>query len=495
MTKRKKLNSGVLIIFFGMTSLFSLIYILMDTNKPSYYSYLWILPLAYLIVTLIFLSRWSATYLKTITGTIIIIIYYIRLVVTPFIMALGQYSSIIDEEVYRSRANSAIVLMAYEVFLVFLFLTSFIQKMNRIYGKTNIKNDDLLLEYKNRPSRALWVIVGLMVLFIVYLIQSDPTIWKANFLLLIDVNQTYYAFSNADTGIGTLSMYVELMNSVFKLIQVILPPMLLYIVARRNIDRRVKYFIAFILFSFVVVIATEDRIDAIFAGIALLFTIRDVFGTKFRHKFSILLVIIGATALFGLAIKSGVASNEGNGSGLKGLSSMFVAYFSGIPTVAVGMNMADALPGLNFLHVFPDAVSKIPYFTYIISMFTGVNIVNSNQLMNNYIHEVLGRGYAQIMPSIALGYEYVGFFFAPVLVIIFIKLALYFERQIKVQKNIVRRNLYYWITICVASSPVISSVLLITAKISWFMIAMILLVFLQRQRENADLRKNNYLTE
>ena len=140
------------------------------------------------------------------------------------------------------------------------------------------------------------------------------------------------------------------------------------------------------------------------------------------------------------------------------------------------------------MSIFPDAVSKIPYFTYIVNMISGINIVNSNQLMNSYISGVLGRGYAQIMPSIALGYEYFSFIFAPILIVLFIKLSLYFERNIKAQKNIVRRNLYYWITICVASSPVISSVLLITAKISWFVIAVVMLAFLQRRREKAMLR-------
>ena len=138
---------------------------------------------------------------------------------------------------------------------------------------------------------------------------------------------------------------------------------------------------------------------------------------------------------------------------------------------------------LNLFHIFPDSVSKIPYLTYVVKLLTGITITNSNQLLNYYISGIVGRSFGQILPSIAVGYEYFGFIFAPVLPALFLKLALYFERNIKMQNDIVRRNLYYWITICVASSPIISSVLLITAKISWFAIAMIMMAVLKKRKE------------
>lgn len=483
MENKKTLGSLILILFFLVTSVISCFQILLDTSRPSYYNLLWALPATFFIITITFLFKWHSLYFTSITGFLVVGIYYIRFVVTPFIMSIGEYSSVIGEASFASNASLAIFLMVYEGLTIFLLMTAFIQKSNRIRSEMTDVGGGELLSWTNRPSNALWLIIGLMMLFIIYLIRSDPTIWKANFLLLIDVNHTYHAFSSAATGIGTLSMYVEIMNSMFKLIQVILPPMILYFIAKRNKLQNLKYVIAFALFLLVVVVATEDRIDAIFAGIALLFTVRDAFGVKFKSRFSLWLILIGIAALFGLAIKSGVTSTTGNNSGMRGASIMLCAYFSGVPTVAAGIGMADSLPGLNILHLFPDLVSKIPYFIYVLNMITGVKVVNSNQLFNNYISNTLGRGYAQILPSTAVGYEYVGFLFAPIIVGLFIKLALYFERNIRAQNDIVRRNLYYWITICVASSPVISSILLITAKLAWFYIALIIMAVLHKRRE------------
>lgn len=474
--------SGLAIIFFIFSSIIATGYLLADIQRPSYFTIIWMMPLAFFFITVLFIYRWNNLYFCSITGTIVILIYYARLVITPFVMAIGNYETIISEKIYSSNASYAVFLMVYETFVVFLLLTSFLQKSYGIFSEMVYPKENEMLEVEHKPGGGLCLVVGLLCIFIIGMIIFDPSIWKANFLLLIDVNQSYYAYSSSETGIGSLSMFVELMNSAFKLVQVMLPPMLLYFIARRKgyIFRNVA---AFVIFISVVIVATEDRIDAIFAGIAFLYTIRDAYGKAFKGKFRQWLIIIVAAALLGLAIKSGTVSSGNNGTDFGSASSMLAAYFSGIPTVAAGIGFADSLEGLNIFHIFPDMISKIPYFTYALSLFTGIDITNSNQLFNNYISGALGRGYGQILPSIAVGYEYFGFILAPVLPALFLKLALYFERNIKMQKNIIRRNLYYWITICVAASPVISSVLLITAKLSWFLIAMGIMWVFQRKHE------------
>lgn len=488
MERKRSLNSVAVMLALSIISLFTIVYIITDFQRPGYYSLLWLLPLSFLVAAALFVFKWYKLYFSSITGTIAILTYFARMVITPLFMSLGNYESVISESTFSINAPMAIVLMAYETMFVFLLLTIFIQKSNCLSNKMQYPEEGVLLEKTTKPSLALWFIIAGMSTFIVSLIVMDPTIWKANFLLLIDINQTYHALSSANTGIGTLSMYVELMNSMFKLIQVMLPPMLLYYIARRK-GNLTKYTTVFALFLLVVIVATDDRIDAIFAGIAFLFTVKDTFGVKFRHRFSRWLLIIFVAGLFGLSIKSGVVTSGSNDADLRNASKMLVAYFSGVPTVAAGIGMAQSLGGINLFRIIPDAVSKVPYFAYAVNLFTGVTITNSNQLLNNYITNIVGRGFGQILPSIAVGYEYVGFVLAPLIPAIFLKLALYFERNIKKQGDIVRRNLYYWITICVASSPVISSVLLITAKLAWFMIAIVIMAFLQKERERIAHRK------
>jgi len=478
----RSLGGSVIILILIFTSLYTIVNIVTDIHRPSCYRFLWLLPLSFLFVSIYFIARWYNLLFSSITGTIVVFTYFARMVIAPLFMSMGNYEAVMDDIVYDLNANFAILLMVYETLVIFLVLIAFIQKSGMLSDMMEYPEEGILTESVSKPSGPLWGIIAGMGTFIIGLIILDNTIWKANFLLLVDINQTYHAYSSSDTGIGTLSMYVELMNSMYKLIQVILPPMLLYYVARRK-NNPLKYSIAFLIFLAVVIIATDDRIDAIFAGIAFLFTVRDTFEKNFRHKFKQWMLIIVFAGLFGLSIKSGVISSGTSDADMGNMSKMLVAYFSGVPTVSAGIGMSDTLEGLNLFHIFPDSVSKIPYLTYVVKLLTGITITNSNQLLNYYISGIVGRSFGQILPSIAVGYEYFGFIFAPVLPALFLKLALYFERNIKMQNDIVRRNLYYWITICVASSPIISSVLLITAKISWFAIAMIMMAVLKKRKE------------
>lgn len=348
-----------------------------------------------------------------------------------------------------------------------------------------------LLETCKKPRKILWVVVIIFALYCLWVIRSDVSVLKSTFVFLLNTDNTYYALSSTASGIGTLSMFVELLGSVFAMLQVLLPPMILYYIARAKISNKIKYIISFILCGAISVVSTESRIDAIFSGIALLITARDVYGKKFDKIFSRGILGIGVVAIIGLAIKSGVFSETDVAFGE--ISAMSNAYFSGVPTVAMGMEFVkNELSLVNTWRIIPDILVKIPYFSYALNLLLGIRLPNSNGMFNTYLALMSGRNTGQILPTTALGYEYFGIFLGPLVTCAMISLALYFEKQIKDQKDIVRRHLYNWITICVAISPVIASAHLIMAKISWFLIILFLLEVSNKIKDRRR-RKVNYI--
>ena len=128
-----------------------------------------------------------------------------------------------------------------------------------------------------------------------------------------------------------------------------------------------------------------------------------------------------------------------------------------------------------------DIVNRVPFFSYAVALFTGITLIDSNQIFNFYIADQVGQNLGQILPTTAIGYEYF-FIFYPVLPCLMIRLACEFEKKANEQTDIVRLNLINWITICVAGSTVVASSLLISAKLFWFTFSWTLLTLFNKRR-------------
>lgn len=404
---------------------------------------------------------------STISGRLYYIIieaiYFLRMVITPMVMMAGGYEAVIGINTYLNNIDSAIFLMSIENVIVFLFL-SIISKKEKRYLFKKINSTSY-----SRPTFRLSLGIAFLAIVIISIIRMDSSIVKATFLFILDTDNTYYALSDSDTGMGTLSMYVEILGSLFKMMQIILPPFLLYFISKIRFYP-IKICMTILLLFVICMYATEDRMDAVLAGLAFLMTARDSFDDTFRKIANVLLIGLVCIGIIGVSIKGGVASNGGLLN--PRTSSTFASYFSGVPTVAAGLDFVEQEGAFQFYRLVPDAVSKIPYASYLINMFFGIPILNSNQLFNIYLTGEMGYSTGQILPTTILGCRYFGYLFFPIFPIVLILLSRYYCIQISRQNNIIIRNLYYWITISVAISPVLVSGLLIVAKLSWFYITL-----------------------
>jgi len=473
------ITTGIILLIVLFSSFIVTVLCLIDTQRASGYTLLFLLPLTYSLSSFILIQRKAYNILfHSITGLIVLGVYYIRMVISPLAMYLGSYNSVLGNSLYTSDFSIAIIMVCIEWFVMSFYLPITVSKRLFQNDAIEFSNSE---ERKNslretKPRQLLWLLVIAMSLFVIYVIRKDQTVLRSTFVFLLDTKKEYVALSDLRSGIGTLSMFVELLSASFKILQVLLPPMLLWYVIRSKMNNSIKYLITFVVFCFVSTIGTENRIDAIFAGLALLLTVKAAFGESFRGSFKWWLIGIMVVGIVGLSLKTGVGSNTSYGGGydFESISSMILAYFSGIPAVAAGINMVHSITGANILHLVPDILNRIPFMGYVLNLLFGISLTDSNQLFNQFISSNWGRNYGQILPTTAVGYEYL-FFLFPVVPCIMVNLATRLEQKAKTQKDIVRTNLFNWITICVAASPVVASSLLMVNKISWFIIIWIIL--------------------
>lgn len=476
-------DAGIVAIVFT-TSLFAAVLCLMDFDRPDGYGLLFLMPLVFCVGFLMLILKGQCYYetVNTITGVVVLMVYYIRMVITPLAMYLGNYQSVI-EGIFNEWYPVAILMICIECLVVFVYLPNRIHKTICPLNGSRTQSRELQLR-SNRPSKALWFVVLCMLAFMFFVFAMDDTIIRHTFLSLIDTKKEYYALSNSQSGLGTLSMYVELVSTCFSILQVILPPMILWYVVRSRMYRGLKYLVSFVMFSAVAVVATENRIYSIFAAMAVLITMKCAYGQRFNKQFQKWLMLIFLICVFGLSIKSGVVGNGAkDGFDFSSVSSMLCAYFSGVPTVAAGFSMVNTIPGTNILHLPTDVLNRIPFFGYALNLLTGVALRDSNQVFNTFVASYFGKNIGQILPTTAVGYEYY-FILFPLAACIMIRLACRFEKKANEQTDIVVLNLFHWITICVACAPVVASSLLMTAKLSWFVVIYMLLSVFNKNSKN-----------
>lgn len=452
-----------------MASILSASILFFDNTAPDAYALIWLLPLGFLVSFLfLFLTNNVGGPLYKV---IVECVYFLRMVVTPSVMMTGGYASVIRMDIFKDSINVAISLMCFENIVVFVFLL-YLSLKDKISKPRRWDN----CRYK--PTRKLIIGTLALVVFILFILRLDESVGKAMFLFLLDTDNSYYALSEVTSGLGSLSMYVELLSAVFKIVQIILPPLLLYYILKIH-SRLLRIILSLFVLVLVCLYATEDRIDALLAGFAFLMTMRDSLGKKFRQRSILLIAAIGVVCFVGLAIKGGAFSSERVVSNSK-TSSTIAAYFSGIPTVATGIDFVFEEGSFRIFQIIPDFISKIPFAAYVIDLLAGIKLVNSNQMFNNYISSNLGYGLGQILPTSVVGCRYFGYVFAPLFPCLLIVFARNLCRKTGQQNNLILRNLYYWITISVSLCPVVMSGLLIVGKLSWFYISLIFVKTLNR---------------
>lgn len=446
--------------------------ILFDVARPPQYGMTCLLPLAFAFTAIPLLLQNKP--FEYIYSTIILLTYFGRNVITPLFMVLGGYQSALLGNVILETIPEASLIMVFDTIVVLTFLSRTLSRhpIDEIKYNINIANCKL--------SKKLALFIVILIVLGILILRIDSSIGQHTFLYLLDTEKEYFALSDPSKGIGTLSMYVQLISTIFVIIQIFLPPMLLYYISKiKLVFIRTLLYVTLVVI--VCVVATEDRLNSLLAGIALLLTMRDVLGDEFRNKFKVLLTSFLILSMIALLIKTNAFSGNGDVNYVD-VYTTFAAYFSYIPTVADGVLFLENDGRFQIFSIIPDFISKIPYASYILNMFADVHLQNSNQSFNIFISNQIGHSIGQILPTTMVGVRYFGYLLAPLFPCILVSISNRFETKINEQKNIVSRMLYIWITVCCSMSLVVASGLLVMGKIAWFYILKIIFKLFDRNK-------------
>lgn len=122
-------------LFFVVSVVVSAI-IFLDIDRPNYYKYLWVLPMLHaigvIIISYLFSGAWENQ-----NFLLVVFVFSIRNVVTPFFMRFGDYKGMFNM-LTQANVNRAIVLMLIETLFMILF-TAYESQYSNNKEKKDIK--------------------------------------------------------------------------------------------------------------------------------------------------------------------------------------------------------------------------------------------------------------------------------------------------------------------------------------------------------------------
>ena len=423
--ERKKIEMPVFLIvtmsFFFATSIY------------NDYSIAPILPMAQLsyIISFGLLYELRADIFQSLVVKIILISWFIRLVVAPFIYVLSGYRSFIVTGSGEAHINEATLLLIFELFVTTLLLMTS-KKIDGAYGETSLNKT--IFRNSRVKSITLISILTLIIMAVWCVLKNRDVlaIITSVFTKLKNDKMESIARRNILLNLnGTRSVPYRLFGMCIFYLQILIPAWLLtLIISKSNKVSKKEYLLALLVVVFSGFVTTDDNRDTVCLVLACLVVVYSKYKEQLKNKMPILfgVFILFASSFF--LTKTNIDIHENDA--IANVSSTISTYFSSIPYVSASFdvkyeNRLDA--------IFGDAVSGVPYLVY---FFKGHE--TSVAAFNTVVHGYSGKTNI-IMPLISYGYQYF-FVLAPILTVFTYYIAICFEEKF-VQTSITFNKVIY----------------------------------------------------
>lgn len=454
----KKINFFIEIIII-VSSL--CITILLFFSKQENASLLFLLPLLFCILKVIYIKY---IYLfKNITSFMIVSLSYLKNVLIPFLLYLSDYKLLnYGYEIYFKRSgirkiesyNNAILLLAYEMIVIFTLLCYLNSKYNK-YTKNN--------KYQKISKKTkFFFYVSLIYMFVVLFIY--PELIK-NFQLLFQIGEPEHVFKLRSLrygGEGIPAIFHTILNSIFAILQILFP---IYFIVYLN--KKKSILLNYLLLFLLLLIFNSAKGNTFIAIIILLYTLFNMYPKhrKIIKGTGILILGIGIIFLF-IKNKNGVLEE----SYFSNLSVLLSTYFSGILNVAYSLKMEKG----EYYIILVDILKSIPFISgeFFKNTLASTSIFNYTINQNNLYQD-------QILPMIGQGYFYFGKVLAPILPCIILIIGFSYEIKLKKEKNLLYKNIYFYFVIILGYCTLILN---INILIQMLFNGIILLVIYKRMR-------------
>lgn len=366
------------------------LFILLDFAKPRYYAWLFLLPLTFGILSLLY-NRLYLEVPMNLGISVILVLFFVRTVVSPLFMCFGNYAGTISLNIDKNTTG-AILLVVYESICVFTLLNVLNKKNN---GK--IHN---AVEHKDGHRYA--VVLGAVVFALLICIAVAPELLKGYRTIFHMTEKTFTHYE--DTYLvecygTTFAKKLALVTGqyIVRILLIVIPAYLMVLIsAQKTFLNRCGALACCILPMFAIG-GTIAR-NLIYT-VCLLLLYNYIFnGQKISKKAVFLLGGAGLTVVAWWMLRGGMSSL------FEQFSKRFSAYFSGVNVVSGAFNLPDNAEYKVGYFVY-DFIGSIPYGT---TLF-GISHERVQTFFNTY-----NASSGQIPPTIGMGYYYFGPVLAPV---------------------------------------------------------------------------------
>lgn len=385
----------LILIITGVITTFGIMLIEIDNE----YNNIFLLPSAYSMLLFVFLKAFLNTGYKFgplfYSGQIFI---YIRYVVTPFSIAISpqEFRSAYGPNPLTGEMNTAIVLMIYEMIMVFIVIYIAIYKYSQRKTVIYSKNYSFL---NNK-----FIITTIVLLFLAILINFPNSIIPSQVLFIDeDFSKAVYD-TQVDGVIGIISI-------LFKCLAFLL----LLSILKKYEKKFPSFIISFIIFIvFIASFTGTSRWTMIFMATSGIIVIIRLY-PKYKRTVIIGTISILIPSIISVSMYKFWWVIQDSASPIKDvlldMSTQFQSYFSGPRIVAQSLNVRDYFPNISIETLLNDFLGSIPFVS---------NFIDQQDRINMYFNTYNYRGTMPtlVMPLVGIGYTYFGFILAPLFTII-----------------------------------------------------------------------------
>lgn len=374
-----------------------------DDNLRDGYQSLWLLPLSFTLVSMFTINIMNSLP-RNLSVAIIWGGYFVRFVLTPLLLMIGNYQ-VTFRTLTTGNIESAILLMAYEIFVVFICLEIYLKKNKHYSIAMNLNEIDLKLEETKILHFGL-IILSLICISILFYIPQlrDSFTW---------IFSNKHDIANLDYNIDTIAIRGTIKRAlsslfvfIFNIIRYLIPIYLLKITYKRFGNTKLGYVLSLIICVSPFMVISGSNVQpfiGLIINVVMMSKLYPYKSENLKKIFSILGVVLLSLILMSKLI---IIGDSRGLSGIDSLGLTLNAYFPGVGNAAAAFNIID---DNKFKTLFYDVFSTIPFRNSIFPSIASEE-VTLTFLFNRY-NVISGN----IIPCISGSKHYLGFFLAPLI--------------------------------------------------------------------------------
>ena len=397
-------------------SFITTIVLLFDGDKPKTYEGLFLLPVAFFVFSIVFNNLYNHLF-SNIGITVLMILMFARMVISPLFMGLGDYAVTISLNV-KENTFKAVFLVVYEALALFVTMQVLVEKERKKKKKGE--------QYCQRPiiPKRYTKLIILLLACLLLCIAVTPELLKAYRTILhirdkdfTSMEDSYIVSAYGTTFVTKLSLVTGMY--LMRTALILVPAYLLIKCARKKTPTR-KILGLFACFIPVFFIGGAIARSLIYV-VCLMLLYNNMFGDG-----KIDMRIIGIFGIAGFAVIGWwFIRSDSTVEIFAQFSKRFSAYFSGVNVVSGSFNLPDNLSDRIRLILY-DFTSTVPYGNTIFQI-TGTTVQPFFNMHN--------ASTGQIPTTIGTAYYYFGFLLAPIYSIVFATVVVKSGIKLKAQQN------------------------------------------------------------